>query len=874
MRPQIAAAVAIALASSAFANTPPHTPVIIEPSESARTIDPGDVHMATAPFADDDRGDALLCSDWEIRARAGQLVWYSYCATGVLAVHIHLGDGAFVNTEGHLLGDTEYEVRVRFRDSSGDSATEWSDWASRPFLTGPPSTAHPLENTDVLSSPPPRLMDAAGAGVTLPNGASVALVSEQGELLLSFSAASTDNPPALTGHARVKAVVRAGPQKLSLPDLNIQFADEAGGRHTGSLPSLSLPAGATDTFWIAQDGSSFQAFAGDTAPQFAILMRAADTPWRVTEPGYRVERVVGGLQLPVNIAFVPNPSADADAPLFYITELYGTIRAVLRDGTMRDYATGLLNFNPTGIFPGSGEHGAAGTVVDPETGDLFVAAVYASESGEHDPKVIRLHSADGGRTASTITTVLDMPGEEIGPSHQISSVSIGADGKLYVHVGDGFITPLATDLHSFRGKILRLNRDGTPPADNPFYDASDGITATDYIFAYGFRNPFGGAWRTADASLYEVENGPAVDRLAKVGAGINYQWRGSDDDMRAGAAYNWYPSAAPVNIAFVQPSTLGGSGYPAEKQDHAFVTESGPTWASGITELGKRIREFAFDAGGNVTATAPFVEYAGTGHATAAAIAAGPDGLYFSDLFPEEGSPTGHDANVYRIRHIGTATIGAEVIDEPAKTVRFTSIVTVPDYAELQWDFGDGSTGSEANPEHSYSENGPYDVRLSVTGAGGVVDDFTRVQFPDVPGAGLLAIYSDREGHQATRLDPNIDFDWPIDQPALPGESLDVTWSGEIAPTISALYQFELHTEGNALLLIDGRTVIDSSHPDAVTNPIRLEAGRRYTFVLQCTDTQMSGVTQLSWSAQGMPPRVVPSAAFYPLIARRRAAGH
>src|SRR5437588_12848547 len=107
------AIVAILIAFSAFGNTPPHTPVLIEPSES-RAIDPGDVHMATAPFSDDDVNDSLLCSDWEIRSEDGQgLIWHRDCATGVLAVHIHLGDGAFVNAEGRLLGLTHYQVRVR-----------------------------------------------------------------------------------------------------------------------------------------------------------------------------------------------------------------------------------------------------------------------------------------------------------------------------------------------------------------------------------------------------------------------------------------------------------------------------------------------------------------------------------------------------------------------------------------------------------------------------------------------------------------------------------------------------------------------------------------------------------------------------------------
>ena len=46
------------------------------------------------------------------------------------------------------------------------------------------------------------------------------------------------------------------------------------------------------------------------------------------------------------------------------------------------------------------------------------------------------------------------------------------------------------------------------------------------MFASGLRNPFGGAWRDVDASHWEVENGPATDRLAKIVAGRNYLWDG------------------------------------------------------------------------------------------------------------------------------------------------------------------------------------------------------------------------------------------------------------------------------------------------------------------------------------------------------------
>ena len=103
-------------------------------------------------------------------------------------------------------------------------------------------------------------------------------------------------------------------------------------------------------------------------------------------------------------------------------------------------------------------------------------------------------------TAGGQTTILDIP-EPQGQSHQNLEPSFGPDGKLYVHMGDGFTVARATDKRSFLGKILRINRDGSPASDNPFFSSADGISATDYLFALGFRNPFGGSWRLSDDTL-------------------------------------------------------------------------------------------------------------------------------------------------------------------------------------------------------------------------------------------------------------------------------------------------------------------------------------------------------------------------------------
>ena len=432
------------------------------------------------------------------------------------------------------------------------------------------------------------------------------------------------------------------------------------------------------------DGSFVNSYAGRTALEFATsyLLRARfqdsngevgafaqrffstfppSTPggpvaWTPMEAGYRVEPVVGGLQLPVAVAFAPRASGRPKEPLLYIAELYGGIRVLTRGGALRTYASGLLNFDPTGHFPGSGEQGLAGIVVEPVSGDLIASVVY-EDGDEHYPKVIRLHSEDGGLTAASVETLLDMPGEITSTSHQISNLTLGPDGKLYVHNGDGFASSTALDLDSFRGKILRVNLDGSAPSDNPFYDASDGITARDYVFAYGFRNPFGGAWRAANGAHYEVENGPRTDRVARITRGQSYGWNGSNSSMSTNALYTWTPSHAPVNIAFVQRPTFLGSGFPPEKMDRAYVTESGPTYTSGPQTLGKRVVEFSPGLDGELGGPArTLLEYTGDGKSTAAGLAAGPDGLYFTDLYRDQDAATPIDpgAQVLRIRHVGT----------------------------------------------------------------------------------------------------------------------------------------------------------------------------------------------------------------------------
>ena len=649
-------------------NHPPNAPTITEPATDGLVLSPADVHMETAPFSDPDPGDHALCTDWEIwTVTPSERVWHADCATGTGLVHVHLGDGVFENSHAgrsDLMPTTSFVLRVRDADDSGDPATQWSAWSTRPFFTGSETQVFPLLIEDVSPLPVPRWISASdGSPVILPGTSRptrLVVESAAGDLLLEIRATdgtanAVTNPAPLGEHVAVRIRAQGGSdQPITIPPSDLMIVDDHCQPHRILLPAITFYAWTPHVLWVSTTGSTYWGDPTQTEPTFGWLARGPVLPW-IPRAGFNVDVFAGGLSLPVNLAFVPNAGPNADDPFLYVTELYGAIRVVARDGTVGTFAHDLLDYDPTGVFPGSGEQGVAGIAVDPTTGDVYASLLH--DSGQlpvaHWPKIVRFTSQDGGRTASSETTVLDMPGETQGQSHQISNLSIGPDGKLWCHMGDGFATATAQDLDSFRGKILRLNLDGSAPSDNPFYDASDGITARDYVYAYGVRNPFGGDWRAADGMPYEVENGPSVDRFAKIVAGRNYLWNGSDASMHNYAIWNWSPAHGPVNLAFVQPETFGGSGFPASAMGHAFVTESGPTHARGPQELGKRVTEWILDANGDLeSGPISFLEYAGTGWATAVGIAAGPDGLYVTELYPDD-SPHAADpgARILRIRY-------------------------------------------------------------------------------------------------------------------------------------------------------------------------------------------------------------------------------
>lgn len=170
------------------------------------------------------------------------------------------------------------------------------------------------------------------------------------------------------------------------------------------------------------------------------------------------------------------------------------------------------------------------------------------------------------------------------------------DGTLYVSTMAFDLAireqrPLAQNIKSLRGKVLRFNADGTIPADNPFANR----TGTDpAIFTIGHRDPDGLALHPLTGEVWEIEHGPmGGDEVNRLVPGANYGWPlvtyGKNyDGTRIGYSslygieeprYYWYPSVAPSGLLFYT-----GSLFP-DWQENLFVGTMSPTQGKFLVRL-------------------------------------------------------------------------------------------------------------------------------------------------------------------------------------------------------------------------------------------------------------------------------------------------
>ncbi len=114
-------------------------------------------------------------------------------------------------------------------------------------------------------------------------------------------------------------------------------------------------------------------------------------------------------------------------------------------------------------------------------------------------------------------------GGAIPAGHQGGPLRFGADGKLYVGLGEQTAGEPAQRLNTLQGKILRLNPDGSIPEDNPFFTTAKGKYRA--IFAYGIRNPFGLAVQPESKRMFFTDvGGSAFEEVNELTSGANYGW--------------------------------------------------------------------------------------------------------------------------------------------------------------------------------------------------------------------------------------------------------------------------------------------------------------------------------------------------------------
>ena len=170
-----------------------------------------------------------------------------------------------------------------------------------------------------------------------------------------------------------------------------------------------------------------------------------------------------------------------------------------------------------------GERGLQGIAIDPEFEFNHFIYLYYTVSVGNFNRVSRFYYYDGHIHKEDEEVLLEI--NEMSDQvffHNGGHMEFGLDGKLYIATGDGSKPSEAQSQSSLLGKILRINKDGTIPTDNPFYFQNDGVYKS--IYALGFRNPFKFNF-SSDGRLICNDVGTATwEEINEVSSGKNYGW--------------------------------------------------------------------------------------------------------------------------------------------------------------------------------------------------------------------------------------------------------------------------------------------------------------------------------------------------------------
>ncbi|WP_420863565.1 PQQ-dependent sugar dehydrogenase [Algirhabdus cladophorae] len=227
-----------------------------------------------------------------------------------------------------------------------------------------------------------------------------------------------------------------------------------------------------------------------------------------SQPDVEVVPMIRGLDEPWGLGFLPD----------------GSVLVTERDGRLLHAKNGEVN-----VIKGlpriavQGQGGLLDVMVPrdfAQSSEVFFSFSKKQGRGAGTALAVAEFDANQGRLRN-VRVIFELAQGSTGGRHFGSRIVEARDGSLFLTIGDRGDRPSAQDLSVQNGSVVRVNRDGTVPASNPFVDQSE---AQPHIWSYGHRNPQGAALDNA-GNLWVVEHGAkGGDEVNRITKGANFGW--------------------------------------------------------------------------------------------------------------------------------------------------------------------------------------------------------------------------------------------------------------------------------------------------------------------------------------------------------------
>ena len=229
-----------------------------------------------------------------------------------------------------------------------------------------------------------------------------------------------------------------------------------------------------------------------------------------TLPANFTETQISGLSSPTAMAIAPD----------------GRIFVCQQGGALRVIKNGALLPTPfmTLVVDPAGERGLLGIAFDPNfSNNNFLYVYYTVPIEPRHNRVSRFTANGDVVVPGSEQIILELEPLTLASNHNGGAIHFGPDGKLYIATGENATTSNSQTLNNKLGKMLRINADGSIPADNPFFNQATGTNRA--IWALGLRNPFTFAFQPGTGRMFINDVGQNLWEEINDGiAGSNYGW--------------------------------------------------------------------------------------------------------------------------------------------------------------------------------------------------------------------------------------------------------------------------------------------------------------------------------------------------------------